>query len=941
MNSKIKGLNHFTSLIKRPLKGNGKKKYPTSTPSPVNSPSKYLNNKQITKRENSTYLIKKKIFNNIAFNNKNNSSSFLKLGTPFNYLYLNNQSKLNNSNKNKMILTSIDNSSIHSKDKICLKMNENNNNSNNNINSYIYNHNNLKKVNSIGNIYINSNFNLFNKNKFITNNINKTKFLEERTKDKIMYFKKRKLSYCPSSKNICFNQKKISQKNINNDNSNYIHQKFNINLLINSKKKNNVNHQKIIISSSPRISFNNIQTNSSRSKKMKNNKHLYNLKNNINTNNNSQNNSMSFGENNTTLNKQKNNSLSKGKISINELKNKNFKLNINSNNNISLKLIGKFKNLKLTKIISQSQKQINQKKQFTNHFLSNNNSNKNTLENKDISSINNTNNKNSNSLDKIIEINYQKLKQNLEEKNYNPNTSTKNSFDKDNFYYQKQSKKLSLYIISYKNKYNEYPETSILFYKYGRLIGQGAFGKVNLGLNILCGRVVAVKSFNKKKLNKKENTKNKIFYEIDLMKKLSHPNITKILEYFESEKYYLIIMEYINGGNLFSFVKKRRKLNEKLAKFLFIQIINGIKYLHSKNIVHRDIKLENILIDVNNNIKICDFGISKILTKKEEKCYDQCGTLMYMAPEILLSNKEKGYNPFLIDIYSAGIALYIMLSGSLPFNITDDYSSLSENNTNNLDLQYKIINNKPKDIENISHEAKDLLNKLLNKNPLKRISCDEILNHPWLKNYDNKNNYHLFTKVEMTLLSKTYIDYRFADIDDIKENFTISNLEIDDNEKIKYNNKENCRTKSILLGPYNSNKDLNNDNDDIDDFDNIELNLENGIILFSNKVKEYNLNYELNNNGELDNGMLINTQSDISNSISSTSRNLNTSNYYYNNYVNDNSKNNINEKDKKEKILNQLQNLGYEKNYVINCLNNNIICHATTVYYLMMNYDNF
>ena len=101
------------------------------------------------------------------------------------------------------------------------------------------------------------------------------------------------------------------------------------------------------------------------------------------------------------------------------------------------------------------------------------------------------------------------------------------------------------------------------------------------------------------------------------MKKLSHPNITKILEYFESEKYYLIIMEYINGGNLFSFVKKRRKLNEKLAKFLFYQIINGIKYLHSKNIVHRDIKLENILIDVNNNIKICDFGISKILSKKD------------------------------------------------------------------------------------------------------------------------------------------------------------------------------------------------------------------------------------------------------------------------------------------------------------------------------------
>ena len=940
MNSKIKGLNHFTSLIKRPIKGNVNNKYSTSINSPSSSPSKYLNNNQTTKRENDSYLIKKKIFNNIAYNNKN-SSSFLNLGTPFNYLYLNNQSKLSKSNKNKMILTSIDASSIHSKDKILLKMNESNN-SNNNINSYIYNHNNLKRDNSLGNIYINSNFNIFNNNKFITNKINKKKIVEEKEKDKIISFKNRKLSYCGSSKNIYFNKNIIHQNNLNNDNIKNIHPKFNINLLINSKKKNHLNHQKIIISS-PRISFNNIQTNSSRTKKMKkNSKHFNNLKNNINTNNISHNNSSSFGENNTTLNKQKNNTLSKSKISINELKNNNFKFNINSNNNISLKLIGKFKNLKLTKIISQSQKEIIQKKkQFVKHFLSNNNSNKNTIENKDISLINNTNNKNSNSLDKIIELNYKKLKQNLEEKNYDPNTSTKNSFNKDNFYYQKQSKKLSLYIISYKKKYNEYPETSILFYKYGRLIGQGAFGKVNLGLNILCGRVVAIKSFNKKKLNKKENTKNKIFYEIDLMKKLSHPNITKILEYFESEKYYLIIMEYINGGNLFSFVKKRRKLNEKLAKFLFYQIINGIKYLHSKNIVHRDIKLENILIDVNNNIKICDFGISKILSKKDEKCYDQCGTLMYMAPEILLSNKEKGYNPFLIDIYSSGIALYIMLSGSLPFNIKDDDSSLSENNSYNFDLQYNIVNNKPKDIENISYEAKDLLKKLLNKNPLKRISCEEILNHPWLKNYDYKNNYHLFTKAEMTLLSKTYIDYRFADFDDIKENFTISNLEIDDNEKINTNNKDNCRTKSILLGPYSSNKELNNDNDDLDDFDNIDLNLENGIILFSNKVKEYNLNYELNNNGELDNGMLINTQSDISNTISSTSRNLNNSNYYFNNYVNDNSKNYINENDKKEKILNQLQNLGYEKNYVINCLNNNIICHATTVYYLMMNYDNF
>ena len=127
------------------------------------------------------------------------------------------------------------------------------------------------------------------------------------------------------------------------------------------------------------------------------------------------------------------------------------------------------------------------------------------------------------------------------------------------------------------------------------------------------------------------------------MKKLNHPNITKILEMFEDDKYILIIMEYINGGNLFSFVKKRRKLSEKTAKFLFRQIMLGIKHIHSQKIVHRDIKLENILIDFNNNIKICDFGIGRILDEPGELLYDKCGTPMYMAPEILLSNKEKGY----------------------------------------------------------------------------------------------------------------------------------------------------------------------------------------------------------------------------------------------------------------------------------------------------------
>ena len=441
------------------------------------------------------------------------------------------------------------------------------------------------------------------------------------------------------------------------------------------------------------------------------------------------------------------------------------------------------------------------------------------------------------------------------------------------------------------------------------------------------------------------------------MKNLNHPNITKILEHFESEKYYLIIMEYINGGNLFSFVKKRRKLSEKTAKFLFRQIIQGIKYIHSKNIVHRDIKLENILIDVNNNIKICDFGIGKILDNKNKKLHDQCGTPMYMAPEILLSTKEKGYDAFPVDLWSAGIALYIMLSGTLPFSIHDeDISSINNNNEKkNFALQYAIINHEPKKIENISSEAKNLLFGLLNKNPKKRLNCDEVLNHPWLKNNNNNNNkYHLFTKAEMTMLSKTYIDYRYAKIEDLKENFTLSNLEREDKNS---NNKNlNVRTKSLILAPYNSMKNYyeneEEEEDESDDFNNLSLNLENGIILFANKVREFNINYELNNNDELDNGMLINTKTE---SYSTSLRNntlTNNNKICFEEENNNSLKNGVKEKEensnlnqneqlKSENILNKIENLGYDRNYVKDCLKNNKICHATVIYYLMMNYDRF
>ena len=520
---------------------------------------------------------------------------------------------------------------------------------------------------------------------------------------------------------------------------------------------------------------------------------------------------------------------------------------------------------------------------------------------------------------------------------------------RDSKYYMNKSSELIKYIQTFYSKNKSYPETKINFYLYGRRIGQGAFGKVNLGLNVLTGRVVAIKSFKTTPIKKFQHRMKKIQYETELMKRFNHKNITKILEVFNDEEYMLIIMEYINGGNLFSFVKKRRKLSEKMAKFLFRQIILGIQHIHSKNVVHRDIKLENILIDFDNNVKICDFGIGKVLENEDELLYDKCGTPMYMAPEIILANDDNGYKGFPVDIWSSGITLYIMLSGSLPFNIKnknnnkEDMALNSIKDKNNIFLQNQIVNVKPKEIENISIEAKNLLKGLLNKNPSKRLTCSQILNHPWLKHSNNNmDSLNLFTKAELTMMSKTYIDYRKGELEDLKENFTLSNLR---NDEIKLEEK-NVTTKSTILDPFNSciNNDNNSSNNDLvimedsfDDFKNENIKLENDIMIFNNKVKEFNLNFEVNNNQEVDNGMIIKTQSDNVSSSSSMNNSLSL-NDISKDFIEEKYSNKKNELNIDKNILNEIEQYGYDKKYVLNCIENNKLCHASTVFYLLKNY---
>ena len=553
--------------------------------------------------------------------------------------------------------------------------------------------------------------------------------------------------------------------------------------------------------------------------------------------------------------------------------------------------------------------------------------------------------------------------------NNRTNTSVLSTM-KDSNYYNHECEILSKYIKEYYKQNLCYPNTDLSFYKYGRIIGRGAFGKVNIGLNILTGRIVAIKSFNKKNIVN-ESSKRKILYETNLMRGLFHPSVTKILETFESEKYMLIIMEYISGGNLQSFVKKRRKLCEKTAKILFRQIIQGIKYIHSRGIVHRDIKLENILLDLNNIVKICDFGVGKLI-KPNTILKDQCGTPVYMAPEII---KGEGYHGFPVDIWSAGVALYIMLSGNLPFNKDKEHN-----------LEYSILNSEIKEIKDVSPEANNLLKNILMKDPNKRFTENQILEHPWMNtnlndeennDYDynneikNVNKYHLFTNAESILLAKTHIDYRNAQKKDLAENFTIKNLYTLDEK-----NKKNVDTKSAILAPYNSmlsdydesednlntnnskknskskNSNKNNPYDLLDNYSS-ELEVKNGLIKFHGKAKEFNMNYELNNNEEIDHGMLINSKNELISLEEGEDKDNNEKNIYL--VKNNNSNNKLSNLPNKKKhrpsspyrpppinksFVKMVSDLGYNEEYVIKCLEKNELNHATAIYYLFSNYEN-
>ena len=190
------------------------------------------------------------------------------------------------------------------------------------------------------------------------------------------------------------------------------------------------------------------------------------------------------------------------------------------------------------------------------------------------------------------------------------------------------------------NETGQEPDTRPKFYRIGKLLGRGAFGKVSLGMHKATNQLVAMKSINKEFLEE-ERSRRKVAKEVAILKKLHHDNIMNLYETFESEKHYLLVTELCPGGDLLNYVRRRRKLDEMTAKFFFKQLVNACIYCHKKGVVHRDIKLDNILLDHKGNVKLGDFGVSR-LVKKGEVLKDQCGTPAYIAPEVLLNHGYDG-----------------------------------------------------------------------------------------------------------------------------------------------------------------------------------------------------------------------------------------------------------------------------------------------------------
>ncbi|KAI8875849.1 Pkinase-domain-containing protein [Backusella circina FSU 941] len=263
-------------------------------------------------------------------------------------------------------------------------------------------------------------------------------------------------------------------------------------------------------------------------------------------------------------------------------------------------------------------------------------------------------------------------------------------------------------------------------YTIGETIGEGSYGKVKLGVHQLTSRQVAIKRIHKKHAPLMAR-------EIHHHRQLHHPNIVSLYEILSTETSIFLVSEHCPHGDLFDALTKSGRFPEVVVQRWFAQLVDAVDYCHSKGIIHRDLKLENVLLDEFDNVKICDFGFAR-QTDKHQLLKTFCGSLAYSAPEVI---KRQNYFGPETDVWSLGVILYTLLAGELPFD--DECESILQNRIVNID--YKIPSY-------FSSQVTDLLSKMLVQDPTQRMTTRQMKAHGWLLSFTAASTHKMEEKEE-------------------------------------------------------------------------------------------------------------------------------------------------------------------------------------------------
>ncbi|OEH75482.1 calmodulin-domain protein kinase [Cyclospora cayetanensis] len=292
-------------------------------------------------------------------------------------------------------------------------------------------------------------------------------------------------------------------------------------------------------------------------------------------------------------------------------------------------------------------------------------------------------------------------------------------------------------------------------YKGQRVLGKGSFGEVILCKDKVTGQEYAVKVISKRQVKQKTD-KELLLKEVELLKKLDHPNIMKLYEFFEDKGYFYLVTEVYTGGELFDEIISRKRFSEVDAARIIRQVLSGITYMHKNKVVHRDLKPENLLLENKRkdaNIRIIDFGLSTHF-ESTKKMKDKIGTAYYIAPEVLHGTYDEK-----CDVWSTGVILYILLSGKANragkeerWGEGEGRSCLSSGFIDVSGL-FALSPYKPLKWKKVSEPAKDLIRKMLAYVPTMRISARDALEHEWLKKTDADTDSIDVPSLESTILN--------------------------------------------------------------------------------------------------------------------------------------------------------------------------------------------